>query len=95
MHQFFQGFIPPQQAQININPNIVHNEMIFELYNNWEFVLNIYERINSGLIQNGDQIPKLEGSWVHFCSQNGINVLSYKNKEDFLTHNMRKLINEN
>ena len=80
----FQGFFGPQQAQIEqIKPEyIIHNEGVIEIINNWEHVINLINKYNSGKLKRVDH---LEQDWFNFLTRNKINIVHYKNEDEFRT----------
>ena len=91
-HQFFQGFFPPQE-QIRSNRTQVmdHNEMVFEIQNNWESLKDLLQKIKDEKIET---VNILERDWLNFINSNGINIDIFKNEEDFVEKNLKPLVNE-
>jgi len=79
---FFQAFFGPQNNTTvqQLPEYILHNSTILEIENNWEFVENLMERHRTGKLQQLDQLEQL---WYNFIISNNINILTYKNKEEF------------
>ena len=91
-HQFFQGFGPQHnqnQVPSNMTSELSHNEMVFEIYANWKFALKFFRQMNSGKI---NQVDNLEKDWISFVNSNKLVLKSYKNREDFMKRNLKSLI---
>jgi len=88
---FFQAFFGPQnkKQQINSNSNyITYNETVLEIYNNWEYVVDLIKRYNERKLEQVDQMEHL---WYNFIVSNNINIMIYKNKEEFLSAFWKKI----
>jgi hypothetical protein len=90
-HQFFQGFVPPQQpAQINrMTPQLQHNQLVLEVCNNWKAVKDLFKRINNGQV---DMVDPLEGDWINFFSANKLDIKTFASAEDFENKMLKTLI---
>lgn len=86
---FFQSFFGPQhtQQQISKPEYINYNEIILEIVNNWDYVIDLIKLYTEGKLQEVDQ---LEHTWYQFIIGNNINILIYKNKEEFLNDFWKK-----
>jgi hypothetical protein len=82
---FFQSFFGPQIQQISqvIPEYIFHNTYILEIISNWEYIKTLVEKIKAG---NTPQMDQLDIEWYNFLEQRHINIIEYKNKEEF--HNV-------
>ena len=80
--QFFQTFFGPQNVQgsLAIPEYIIHNETVFEILNNWEYVQDLIKRYKAGKLQQLDQMEQL---WYNFIISKNIDIFLYKNKEEF------------
>jgi hypothetical protein len=85
--QFFQAFFNgmpfnPQQAQPaqQLPEYIIQNDTVLEIINNWDFVIDLMNRHKEGKLQRVDDLEK---RWYDFIISKQINMLSYKNKEEF------------
>ena len=92
-HQFFQGFFPPkeQQTQISRPHNIIHNDMVLEISNNWESIKDLIDRIKKEQV---DTVSNLEKEWINFLNVNKINLDIFKNEDEFVVKNLKPLCNE-
>jgi len=94
-HQFFQGFIP-QQEQVrtpNTTLELEHNLMVLEISNNWEVVNELIQKF---VAANGEgiQVDQLENVWSQFITQNKIDILSFKNEDEFVNQYLKPLAKE-
>jgi hypothetical protein len=93
-HQFFQGFIPQQgmvQQSTFMTPELKHNEMVMEMYANWEFVNELVKRAEP---QQEINVDAMEMDWLNFINQNKIDIKSYENNEDFIEKNLKPLVKD-
>lgn len=93
-HQFFHGFIPQQdiiEGEGNTTSALTHNLMAMEIYNNWQFALELFER---SIGQETVEVNLIEKDWLVFLNKNNINIKSYENKEDFIEKNLKPLVKE-
>ena len=88
--QFFRGFGQPQrQVQNTISPELAHNTMVLEIVNNWEFVKELFNKIQKGDV---DLVQQMEGEWINFFSGNKLDINSFKDEDDFMERNIRPLV---
>jgi len=98
MHQFFHfggPFGPPQfggpppPQQETISAEMQNNLIVLEMYNNWEFVRELFFKMVSGELKNVDE---LETTWVSYINSNGLDLRNYNDEEDFLYKHLRELV---
>lgn len=91
MEQFFRGdpFMQQrmQSAQKNTTPQLEHNYLVLEITNNWEAVLELYEKIEKGDV---DLLSQMEGTWVQFLSRTDIK--QFESSEDFERKMLKPLV---
>jgi len=93
-HQFFQGFVPQQEMVkqgTNTTPELKHNELVMEMYANWEFVIKLVER---AVGQPEINVDPMEMDWLNFINQNKIDIKSYESNEDFIEKNLKPLVRD-
>ena len=79
---FFQSFFGPKQEDIDIRPkDIVNNETIIEISNNWDCILDLMERYRKGEVK---QVDPVEHTCINYILSNNIDITVYKNNEEFL-----------
>lgn len=79
---FFQSFFEPNHEQNIQRPlDIVNNEQVIEISNNWEFIIEIINKYNSGNLKEVDEI---EHDCLNYIISNNIDITEYKNNEEFL-----------
>jgi hypothetical protein len=91
MHQFFQQFTvnQPQEVMVDSNtPELRHNLLVLEMYNNWPFVRCLMLKHRENRLK---QIDAMENEWLNYILQNNIDVEAHKDKEEFLNGNLKKL----
>ena len=89
MHQFFQQFGQQvQQPKQIASPNLQNNLTVLEIYNNWEYVLDLYFRMMEGSLK---ELDVLETSWIGYMNSNGLNMETYKDAEDFIDKHLRPM----
>ena len=79
---FFQTFFGPQntpEAQ-KIPEYIIHNEIVFEILNNWEYAKDLMKRYKTGKLKQMDQMEQL---WYNFLVSKNIDISSYKDEDEF------------
>jgi len=78
----FQAFFGPQNVQQaqQIPEYLIHNEIILEIINNWEFVIDLMKRYKEGKLQ---QVDDWEHLWYNFIISKNIDISQYKNEEEF------------
>jgi len=54
-----------------------------------KYINSIFER---NLDQKLSEIDQLDQLWINFIMQNGINIESYKNEDEFIEKNLKKLV---
>jgi len=80
---FFQTFFSPQQQQPvqQLPPNMIYNENVLEISNNWLFVKDLIKRYKGGELT---KVDKLENVWLNFIVANNIDILNYTDEDQFL-----------
>jgi hypothetical protein len=75
---------PEQKLQ---DPDYLYNTMIFEIYANWEFVLELMTKFQDRTLK---EVDPLERDWLNFVMQNKIDVHKYKeDREKFIEENFK------
>lgn len=95
-NQFFQmhfgnGFPPfgPQQntnSEPQIPEYIIHNELVLEISNNWNFVKDVVRTYAEGKLTNSSD---MERTWIGFIIKRNIDIGAY-NEIEFLKAFWRK-----
>jgi len=76
---FFKSFFGSEHQNIDFRPiDIINNEIVLEISNNWQFIID--------LIKNGKKryIDEIEHSCISYIQENNINILEFKNNEEFV-----------
>lgn len=69
------------------DPDYLYNTMIFEIYANWEFVLELMTKFQNGSLK---QVDKMERDWLNFIMQNKIEIHKYGEDSDtFVEENFK------
>jgi hypothetical protein len=95
MQQFFQqfNFGPPQDVVVdNSTPEMRHNYVVLEMYNNWPFVRWMMYKHKNGLLKQTDEMENL---WLSYIMQNNIPTEEDKDGSRFLRENLKVLSEEN
>jgi len=90
MHQFFQhinmGNSPIQNT--DLTPELNHNNMVLEISNNWPWAKWLMCKYREGWLK---KIDTIEQDWYNFMINNGIDIETYKNEEEFIEKNLKSL----
>ncbi len=80
MSSVFQIFSSPFKNEPKLPEYIIHNELILEIINNWNYITELFEKYETGSLTNIDQ---LDSKWMSFFIKNNIKITDYKNEEEF------------
>lgn len=79
---FFQSFFGANQEDIIQRPDdIVNNDKVLEIFNNWDFIIDLMNRYKEGKIT---QVDQMEHECIDYILSNDIDITSYKNNDEFL-----------
>ena len=81
MTQVFESFFPQQEAPIQRDPQIQHNEIIMEMANNWESVKCLAKKIKDGTLESLDQFEQI---WYNVLLTSGMDVSLYEDENSFM-----------
>ena len=74
------------------DPDYLYNTMIFEIYANWEFVVEMMDKFKTGILKNVDQ---MERDWINFIMNNKIDIDKYREDSDtFVEENFKNKTNK-
>ena len=79
----FEQFFGPQMVNIHqqIPEDILFNDKVFEIANNWESALAFYEKLKAGTIT---QVGPIENDWYIFLSTYQIQLDTFQGPEEFM-----------
>lgn len=58
------------------------NLFIMEVYNNWEFVVDLMRRYRDGGLE-GRPVDQMQHDWIVGLTNNGIDVSAFKDADEF------------
>lgn len=92
-HEFFQEFggkkNENQPRKILGIEAYVFNTLVFELYANWNYIIDLMYKYRNGLLK---QVPQLDAEWITFIMKNNIDVSKYiDDEEKFLEDHLKKI----
>jgi len=76
-----------QEAKQVTDPDYLFNTMVFELFNNWEHVTDLWKRFKGGGLK---EVDPLEKDWLNFAISNKISIDKYEeDSEKFIEENFK------
>jgi len=81
--QVFEQFFGPQMQNIpqQIPEDILFNDHVIEIANNWESALAFYDKLKAGTIT---QVGPMENDWYIFISTYQIQLDTFQGPEEFM-----------
>lgn len=66
------------------------NTLIFEIYSNWDYVIDLMYKYRNGFLKT---ISKIDAEWITFIIENNIDVTKYIEKREEFVNNFFQKIN--
>ena len=89
--QFFfdMGAGRPNNPPRPQNPNLEYNLHILEISNNWDIIVNSYNKYKQGTLKTVNLIQK---DCIEFALNNNIMLENYKDSDEFIKLCMKELV---
>lgn len=72
---------PKKRKKVNKIPDLIFNNQIMEICNNWDYVLTFFHKIKNNTIT---QVTEMEHDWYTFITSYNIQLDTFKGPEEFM-----------
>jgi len=83
----------PQEMFLPLSPELQHQSMVLEIYNNWDYEKDVYTNVKYKQV---NEVRNYEHDWLLFLQNNSIDIDSslYVTSEDFFNKHLKVEDNE-